>query len=87
MTDEEKALMTVELPAAEGPPTVAAAAAHLGVEPDAIDAAFGVIPIDPKRRLYALKLAPGRIAAAKRRVGKGLTGPFSDPPIGRGSAT
>lgn len=60
-----------------GPPTLAEAAAQLGLEIDAFDPDFGVVTIDPDRNLYSV-----RVDASKMRdefdPGKG---PFSDPKI------
>ncbi len=72
--ETEPVLVMVELPASLwSKPTVAEAARHLGLEPGDLDAALGVVLIDPKRRLFAAWL---------RKPAATVRGPFADPPIG-----
>ena len=75
--DRELVLMTVECHEA---PSLEAAARTLGVAESALDADFGVVPIDPDRDLYTVRID----AAAVRKLGRGkgkYRGPFSDPKI------
>ncbi|GGO23117.1 hypothetical protein GCM10010116_46660 [Microbispora rosea subsp. aerata] len=68
-------LITVRLPA---PATLEAAMRRLGLAEDEVDAAYGLVPVDPARDLYVLRVTED----AGRRVGGGADGgPFSDPPI------
>lgn len=72
------ALVTIE---GEGtPPTLDAAAKQLGVGIADIDAEFGVVLLDPTRRLYSVRVQADRLPAAfgKREP---YQGPFSDPSI------
>ena len=72
-----EALMTIQ--SDHGPPTLEAAARQLGVDVTAIDAQFGVIPIDPTQGLYSVQVAP---AASGRGSGQEpYRGPFSNPRI------
>jgi hypothetical protein len=64
----------------DGPPTLEAAARQLGVRVEAVDADFGVIPIDPKRGLYSVQVDASQLPPEP--VGKGpYRGPFSSPRI------
>jgi hypothetical protein len=68
-------LMTVEL---HGSPTLAAAAKSLGVAPADIDATYGVVPVDPDRGLFAVRVKSGAIPASPEEA---FHGPFADPKI------
>ena len=68
-------LMTVAL----DEPSLAAAAKSLGVAAGALDADFGVLPVDPDHGLYAIKVRRNAVPAAA--PGKPYRGPFSDPKI------
>jgi hypothetical protein len=70
-------MMTVELDPEVA--TVAQAAERLGVEPDRIDADFGVVSIDPEQNLYTVLVDAQAAAEAADRPG--VEGPFSDPRI------
>jgi hypothetical protein len=70
-------MMTVELDPEEA--TVAKAAERLGVEPDRIDAEFGVVSIDPEQNLYTVLVDEQVAAGAAGRPG--VEGPFSNPRI------
>ena len=72
----DKVLMTVELAS----PTRANAAKSLGVKIGAIDKDFGVVPIDPDRHLYSIKVSPEAVPSAA--VDGSYRGPFSNPRIG-----
>jgi hypothetical protein len=70
------ALMTVNLDAATR--TLAGAAAALGVPESAMDASFGVVPLDPERGLYAVQVRPDALAAHDKSE---FRGPYADPRI------
>ena len=72
-------LMTVT--AAHGAPSLAEAAKLLGVAPADIDPAFGVVPVDPQRGLYAVQVAVGRGAPRSAEPGKPYAGPWANPRI------
>jgi hypothetical protein len=62
------------------PPSLASAAIQLGVSPEDLDAAFGVVAVDPRAGIYAVQARPDRVDAsveAERRY----QGPYSSPPI------
>ncbi|MEU6414114.1 hypothetical protein [Microbispora sp. NPDC046933] len=72
-------LITVRLPA---PATLEAAMRRLGLSEDEVDTVYGLVPVDPGRNLYVLRVTED----AGRRVGdpdtgKADGGPYSDPPI------
>lgn len=72
-------LITVRLAA---PATLEAAMRRLGLTEDEVDTAYGLVPVDPGRNLYVLRVTED----AGRRVGDSGTGaadggPYSDPPI------
>ena len=72
-------LITVRLPA---PATLEAAMRRLDLTEDEVDTAYGLVPVDPDKNLYVLRVTED----AGRRVGGhdgGETGdgPYSDPPI------
>ena len=73
----DMALMTATLE--KGKASLADAAAALGVTLDDLDATFGLVPIDPDRELYAVKVR--RDALPKGEAGKGYRGPYSNPKI------
>ncbi len=62
------------------PPSLASAAAQLGVTPEDIDAAFGIVPIDPNAGLYAVQARADRVTLVPES-GKRYEGPYSSPPI------
>jgi hypothetical protein len=77
--------MMVQLHLPGGQPSLAEAAAALGLAAAELDAEFGVIATDPDRGLYAVRVAADAAARAEqalnaRGVG-GAEGLFSDPPI------
>ncbi|GAB3147415.1 hypothetical protein [Microbispora hainanensis] len=77
-------LITVRLAA---PATLEAAMRRLGLTEDDVDTGYGLVPVDPGRDLYVLRVTE----EAGRRVGDSGTGvadggaadggPYSDPPI------
>jgi hypothetical protein len=72
-------LITVRLAA---PATLEAAMRRLGLTEDEVDTAYGLVPVDPGRNLYVLRVTED----AGRRVGDSGDGaadggPYSDPPI------
>jgi hypothetical protein len=72
-------LMTVRLP--HGSPTLAAAAKHLGIAVEDLDAQFGVVPIDPDRGLYAVQVHAGKLPKSSEGSSEGYRGPWSNPRI------
>lgn len=80
MGDPKTALMTVT--GVDRPPTLAEAAAQLGLAPADLDAGFGVVPIDPERNLFAVEVRADRVPAqAPESAGEAYRGPFSNPRI------
>lgn len=65
----------------DGPPTPAQAAAACGLEPEDLDPEFGIIPTDPTRNLYAVRVGPEAAGRARLPGGDGAEGVFSDPRI------
>jgi hypothetical protein len=72
-------LMTVTVP--HGKPTVAEAAKQLGVATEDVDAAFGVVPVDPDRGIYAVQVRADRLPKQPERPSSDYRGPWSNPPI------
>jgi hypothetical protein len=60
-----------------GPPTLAEAAKQLGLEIDAFDPSFGVVTVNPDRKLYSVRVDASKLSGDFEK-GKG---PFSDPVI------
>jgi hypothetical protein len=73
------ALMTVSIPG--GKPGIEGAAAALGVAADAIDRAYGVVPIDPKRNLYAVQVRADSLPPGGEGEDEPYRGPFANPRI------
>ena len=74
-------MIQLTLPGAE--PTLAEAAAALGLDPGELDPEFGVIATDPDRGLYAIQVRAeagerARKAIEARNIG-GAEGIFSNP--------
>jgi hypothetical protein len=71
--------MTIE--GENGPPTLERVARALRVSEEALDRDFGVILIDPKRELYAVRVDEEAVQNAGPERARGVHGPFSDPRI------
>jgi hypothetical protein len=76
MPDSKTVLMTVT--GTNGPPTLEEAARQIGVDVSKLNAAFGVIAIDPERNNYAVEVDTD---AVPRGTSGSVRGPFSNPPI------
>jgi hypothetical protein len=70
-------LMTVNLEKRK--PSLPAAAVELGVSVEDFDTAFGLVPLDPDRELYAVKVRRDALPEGKR--GEEYRGPYSNPKI------
>ncbi|HEY4201712.1 MAG TPA: hypothetical protein VGM83_14260 [Devosiaceae bacterium] len=77
MADPKMVLMTI---VADKPPSLAEAAALLGVVPADLNAAFGVVPVDPAQNLYAVEIDADKVPAQPAKGGP-YRGPFSSPRI------
>lgn len=77
MAEIAMVLMTLSLPGSR--PGVAQAAKALGVQPDAIDKSFGVIAIDPEKKLYAVQVRATDLPQSSGD--KAFNGPFANPRI------
>jgi hypothetical protein len=78
-TIEAMALYTVRGEVGQ-PPSLASAAAQLGVSLEDLDAVFGVVPVDPRAGVYAVQARSDRVNVAiegERRY----QGPYSSPKI------
>jgi hypothetical protein len=62
------------------PPSLASAAAQLGASLEDLDAAFGVVPVDPQAGLYAVQARSDRVSASVQGE-RGYQGPYSSPKI------
>lgn len=62
------------------PPSLASAAAQLGVSLEDLDAAFGVVPVDPQAGMYAVQARSDRAHVAPVSEHR-YPGPYSSPPI------
>jgi hypothetical protein len=62
-----------------GAPTLADAARQLKVTIEDLDASFGVVAVDPDRKLYSVRVRADRVKADESSE---YRGPFSDPEIG-----
>ena len=71
-------LYTIESP--QGPPSLSEVASRLQLTLSALDASFGVVLIDPKRHLYAVRANSGD-ANSPASADPGVSGPFADPKI------
>jgi hypothetical protein len=72
-------LMTVH--GQNGAPSLAEAARELGVSVADVDDKFGVVPIDPEKKLYAVQVKESSVAGSKTGSGEQYRGPFSNPRI------
>jgi len=73
------ALMTVQ-GSGQQAPSLAEAAAQLGVSTQDLDEKFGVVPVDPSRGLYSVQVREGSVPATSD-AGQPYRGPFSNPRI------
>ena len=62
------------------PPSLASAAAQLGVSLEDLDATFGCVPIDPHAGRYAVQARSDRVKAVPEGEHR-YAGPYSSPPI------
>jgi len=69
-------LYTVERPG--GPPSLVEAAAALHKPIEDLDAGYGVVTVDPRRGLYAVRAKSG---APSAKATTDSSGPYSDPQI------
>ncbi len=72
-----KILMTI---VADKPPSLAEAAALLGVAVADLNEAFGVVPVDAAQGLYAVEVDADKVPA-QAKEGEPYRGPFSSPRI------
>jgi hypothetical protein len=72
-------LMTVH--GQNGVPSLAEAAGELGVSVADVDDKFGVVPIDPEKKLYAVQVKESSVAGRKTGSGGEYSGPYSNPRI------
>ena len=77
MADSKRVLMTI---VADKPPSLAEAAALLGVAVADLHEAFGVAAVDPAQGLYAVEIDADKAPAQPAGAGP-YRGPFSSPPI------
>lgn len=73
-----QAMMTIQSPG--GRPTLAAAAELLRVPVSSMDETFGVVLIDPERRLYAVRVDADALAVDEPSDPR-VKGPFANPRI------
>lgn len=82
MSEGKTVMMTVT---GEGgtPPTLAQAAAQLGISASDLNADFGVVTIDPERNLFAVEVRADRLPAGAdlEKAGGPYRGPYSNPKI------
>jgi hypothetical protein len=77
MAAQDYVLMTVEC---AGPsPRLEDAAHALGVPVSSLDAAFGIVPIDPSKNLCAVQVLASAVPKPKEKGG--FKGPFANPRI------
>lgn len=74
----EMVMMTVQ--GWQCPPSIEQVAKQLLVAPSAIDWHFGVILVDPERKIYTVRVDKSQIPEGEPQA-KGVSGPFSDPKI------
>jgi hypothetical protein len=77
MAEPKRVLMTV---VADRPPSLAEAAALLGVAPADLNEAFGVVPLDAGQGRYAVEVDADKLPA--QLANQPYRGPFSSPRIG-----
>ena len=76
MAEPKTVLMTVT--GNDGPPSLAEAAAQLGMAVGDLDPGFGVVPVDPDRKLYTVEARADRVLAQGTEA---YRGPYSNPQI------
>jgi|GEM_PF-1048937 len=76
--DDEMALVTVT--GEDASLSLEGAAEQLGVEPADLDGEFGVVPIDPRRNLYAVQVRADRLPP-DFASSEPFRGPFASPEI------
>jgi hypothetical protein len=77
MADSKRVLMTI---VADKPPSLAEAAALLGVAPADLNEAFGVAPVDPAQGFYAVEIDSDKLPTQSEKE-EPYRGPFSSPRI------
>ena len=77
---DSRAMALVTIESKHSAPTLATAAAQLGVAVEDLDVDFGVVTVDPAHGLYSVRVRADRLARgfAERRP---YRGPFAEPPI------
>jgi hypothetical protein len=72
-------LVTVKIK--HGMPSLRDVADEIGVELDALDEIYGVVPVDPGRSLFAVRLKRGLAHKADRNGAEEFSGPWAEPSI------
>lgn len=78
---ETHQLLTLSLPDDCPDPDLEAVAGLLGLKTDDLSPGFGVVPIDPQKRLYCVMVAQECIGKIPESARKMIEGPFADPKI------
>jgi hypothetical protein len=79
---DDYVLVTVRLPKSVAQdPTPENVAAFLGIAPAQINPGFGIIPIDPKTRLFSLMVPSGILETMSNDVRGLIEGSFANPSI------
>jgi hypothetical protein len=81
MVDVAPAMELMTIVAPRGAPSLAEAARHFGVATEDVDSTFGVVPVDPVRGLYAVRVRASKLPAQAGGAPSDYHGPFSDPKI------
>ena len=74
-----KVLMSIETSAA--PPTPESVRRRFALGANELDAAFGVVPVDPDAGIYTVRVEEAALPRMGSRGGWVVSGPFSDPRI------
>lgn len=74
------ALVTIEGNGLDAP-TLAEAAEQLGVQPDSIDHAFGILAINLQKTMFAVRVRADALPEEFQKRDQ-FRGPFADPEIG-----
>jgi hypothetical protein len=80
MPDRDMVLMTVTGTKDAGAPSIDFIARQLGIKTSDIDTNYGIVPLDPSRSQYGVRVRAGSLTAVST-TGKPYAGPFSDPKI------